>query len=753
MHGSSRAQLALQARRLSQALTRLVGEMRAGRAPYGADLLAGAVASLVTIAHCLSFSALIFHGPLESGLPAGLWAFMAGAAVTSIIVALTTTLPPAIAGPRNPAVAVMSVLAATVSMQVMSASGSADLAARHVLLGLTIATLLTGVVLYLVAVLHLGQIVRFVPFPVIGGFLAASGWLLVTGGIKVITGSDLSAASLAEPVSSIGAAKLAVAAAFVAGVLLLRRRLRSTLLLPAAFFGSALVLDVVLWAAGTRGPDSAWYLGGSTQPTPWLPLRASLSGDIDWMVFLHSSAELGAIVGVTLIALLLDVSSLEVARSKIADLDVDFRANGLANIIIAPLGGMSSNLALNPSRLLEETGAKTRASGVFGALCVALVLLTGIDLPRLVPTPLLGGLLIYLGVVVLADALLRSPAQRSLTELGLAFAIMFAIVAFGYLPGVVLGIIGACLMFAFSYSRIGAIRRHLTRAVHASNVVRAPEASELLRTQGDRIHIFWLSGFIFFGSSNGVFEHIRKAVAGNGAQRRYVLLDLSAVTGFDTSAVLAFVKLRNWARENRVTLAWAGLSAPLLLAFEQTGLVTFGDARHTFATRTEGLEWCEERLLEETPAGHAANSMGAFEAWLAREVGEERTRTLLANYLERRELAAGDTLYAQGGPSDTFDLVASGSVAVTLCDPDGRDVRVRRMSGHTVVGEMGFFRGLPRAASVIAERPSVVYVITRAAYQRMLDQEPELGAHFLQFIVRALSDRVEFANKEISALL
>ena len=748
MQRLSIAQLVLRARQAGQGARRLADSVRADGARHGTDVLAGLVAALVTIAHCLSFSVLIFHGELKTGLPFGLWAFMAGATVTGIVVALTTTLPPAIAGPRNPAVAVMSVLAGIVSAQVLAAGGSGDLAARHVLLGLTLATLVTGAALYLVGALRLGQMVRFVPYPVIGGFLAASGWLLVTGGVKVITGRNFDLASPALSMPSSGLPKIALALAFALGVLALRQRVRSTMLLPAAFFGGALVLDLMLWLLGAG--DRAWYVTGATEMSPWLPFGTALSGEIDWRIFLRASAEIGAIAGVTLIALLLDISSLEVTRARVANLDVEFRANGLANIVAAPLGGLSANLSLNPSRLLEETGSRARASGLYGALSIGLVMLAGIDLASLIPTPLLGGLLMYLGILVLTEALWRSPARRSWTELGLALAIMFAIVQFGYLPGVVLGLIGACLMFALSYSRIGVIRRHLTRTSHASNVVRAPEASALLTAQGERIHVFWLSGFIFFGSSNGVFEDIRAAVRGG---RCYVLLDLSSVTGFDTSAILSFIKLVNWAKEGGLTLVWAGLSAPMRAAFEEARLFGAGQEHPVFQTRTEALEWCEERLLDEAHIGQSCAAADAFETWLAREIGEEASRQVIAIYLERRALDGGETLYAQGGPSDTIDLVASGSVAVSVIGADGRSVRVRRMTGHTVVGEMGFFRAVPRTASVVAEGATVVYVLSRAGYEQMLRHDPDLGARFLQFIVRALSDRVEFANKEISALL
>lgn len=95
----------------------------------------------------------------------------------------------------------------------------------------------------------------------------------------------------------------------------------------------------------------------------------------------------------------------------------------------------------------------------------------------------------------------------------LATAMMLSIMNFGYLEGIALGVIGACLMFALSYSRIGLVRRHLTRQEFSSNVERAPEQSRLLRREGKRVHVFWLSGFIFFGSSNGLFERIRGSIA------------------------------------------------------------------------------------------------------------------------------------------------------------------------------------------------------------------------------------------------
>ena len=728
-------------------------EARAFGARHGGDLLAGLVASLVTIAYCISFSALVFQGELRGGLAMGLWALLSGAAVTGIVVAMTTTLPPAEAGPDNPAIAVFSVLATTVGGAVTSAGGNIELAVRHALLGMTLATALTGFVLWGLGRFRLGALVRFVPFPVIGGFLAASGWLLVTGGVEVITGRDITPATMASAIPLADLPKVAIAFAFAVLVLVVRQRTGNVFVLPAAFFGVALMLDIILALAGASDPSRGWFVKDAGVMTPWIPLASMIGPDVQWSVFLHALPEMGAVAAVTVLALLLDISSLEVARSKVADLDAEFRSNGVANIVAAPLGGFVGNLSLNASRMLEETGGRTRLCGLYAALVIGAVVLSRFDLTALVPTPVLGGLLIFMGLIVLREALVRSPARRSWVELGLALAIMSAIVQFGYLTGVVLGFIGACLLFAFNYSRIGVIRRHVTRAAFASNVERSDQDRLHLEGEGDRIHVFWLSGFIFFGSSNGMFERISRNVGvRTRSGERYVVLDFHDVSGCDTSALLSMVKLRNWGREQAVRLVWAGLSDELRATFTRAGLFD-GREPAIFPTRAEAIEWCEEHVLSEATLYEARAELAPFEDWLADVLGPEPAERLLRDYLERREYEGGELLCTQGGAPDTIDLVAQGSVAVTVVDDSGRAVRVRRMVGQTVVGEMGFFRRVPRAASVIADGPTVVFVLTRERYEQLLADDPELGALFLQFIVRVLSDRVAFANKEIAALL
>lgn len=727
--------------------------LRANAPQLGANTLAGLVASLLTLAYCLSFSALLFQGPLAGGLAMGLWALLVGSAVAGLYVSLTTSLPPAEAGPDNPAVAVLAVLAATVSGPVLRAGGDPRLAVDAVLLAFSLATLVTGLTLFLLGRLRLGAFVRFVPYPVIAGFLAASGWFLVVGGFEVMTGTKIMLANVTEAIPAEKGVIVAFGAVFAFTLFAAKTLTGSIYVLPVAFLAGTIVLNIALWLVGAPREGSGWFIGSAAHLEPWVPLKALFAEGLDVRVFLGAATEIAAVAGVTVIALLLDVTGLEVARAKTADLDWEFRSNGIANVLAAPVGGIMGNLSFNGSRLLDQTGGFARASGVVASLVVAGVVVTGLDLASLVPAPVLAGLLIYLGLVVLTEVLLKSPAHRAWTDFGLALVIMAAIVIEGYLAGIVFGFVAACLMFAVSYGRISVIRRHLTRSVIASNMDRSADASLHLQQQGERIHVFWLSGYIFFGSSNSLYERLVAEMGEGGAEGcRYAVLDFADVTGFDTTAVMSLRKLANYAEMHGVVLVFAGLSPGMARTLARVCLLEGGRAPVSLPSRNAALEWCEDRILAERALAAEACPAEDFEQWLAAEVGGPAAAKRLARYFERRDIPAGTVLYVQGSPAHSIDLVVSGTLSVTLSREDGGGHLVRRMSVRTVVGEMGFFRGQPRAATIAAESAATLFTLSKERFLRLKSEDPEIAAAFLEFIVRALSDRLEFANQGLAAL-
>jgi len=709
---------------------------------------------LVQIAYCISFAALIFTGDLAAGFPLGLAGLIMGTVVTCVVIAVTSTFSPVIGGPDSPAVAVMSVLAASIATALAAKGAAPELIIINVLVALSVSTLLTGVLLYGVGALRMGQWLRFIPYPVVGGFLAASGLLLITGGMEVVTQTNLTLSPQSwEPFySALYGPQLLVALLFAFGIPVLARFVPAYLALPITFFSFLLVLDGSLFGVvSDESVRSAWFLPELGELRLWWPMTAIVGDQVDWGVIAQTSAEIGSFCGVMAIALLLDVSSLEVARQKAGDLDQEFRSNGLANLLSSVLGGFGASLSMNACLLLDESGATTRWAGAIVGLGCALILFSGVDVGGVVPKAILAGMLIYLGAVIIIE-LWNAPADSSWMEWTLTAIMTLVIINFGYFMGVVLGVIGACLMFALSYSRIGVIRRHLTRQDFSSNVDRSPEQSALLSEEGKRVHVFWLSGFIFFGSSNGLFERIKQVIESQQDKPvAYVVLDFSGVPGFDTSAVLSLIKLRNYCEEHGVTLGFSGLNEGMRTSFDRAGFFGAERPHQVFASRNEAIEWCEDMLLMFHEVGEA--STHSFETWLESEFGGAVDFERIASYMEREELNDGEFLFRQGEPADSVVLQASGCVAITIIDEHGRPIRLRRMIGHTVIGEMGFYRSVPRTASVVAEQPTVIYRLTRTAFDRMQEEDPAAAVALHKLIIRLLSNRLEFANREISALL
>src|SRR5471032_270203 len=90
------------------------------------DVFAGAICSVLSMAYCLSFAALIFSGPLAPWLATGVAVTFLSAAIGATVVALRSSFPFAIAGPDTSTSAVVATLVASFAAP-LAASGSTHL--------------------------------------------------------------------------------------------------------------------------------------------------------------------------------------------------------------------------------------------------------------------------------------------------------------------------------------------------------------------------------------------------------------------------------------------------------------------------------------------------------------------------------------------------------------------------------------------------------------------------------------------------
>jgi sulfate permease, SulP family len=712
----------------------------------------GLVVGLAILVPVVSYPSLVFSGPLQAFSGMGVGLGLLSALVLTMALVIGGSIGGTVAVAQSEPAIVLGVIAASMAND-LRASGAEDVLPT-VMAAILISTAAVGAVFLLLGTLRLGNLIRFVPYPLIVGFIGGMGWLLIGGAVQVSTGLPLAVASLPRLVEP--ALIIRWLPALFAGVSLwfLQRRRPRALNVPLTAF--SIVVAFWLVVAASDVPIAGLLAEGwMLAPVPpfgswlrWLP-HAAVS-EIHWAILLDHWPQILTLVTVSLMGVLMQASVIEIAARSDVDLNRELRALGAGNLSCATVGSLPGYHSLGVSLLSIRMGRPARAIGLTVAAMIAAILCFGGATVAYVPKLAIGALLFYVGIDVFMGALLNVHLRRVWAEFAVAM-LVFANVAFvGLLHGLVIGVAAGIILFVVKYSQIDVVRRQTSAVEHHSKVVRSARSRAVLNELGSRVLILELQGYIFFGTSNLLVNRIRTCCKdGEAAPPLFILLDFRRVTGIDSSVSLSLGKLIQYGRVYGFTLIATGLPLALrspferLAAGEQGGIRIFSDLDH-------GLEYCEDQLLA-TAAGSAAPAEATLEQQLREAGGSDSEIAALMHYADRLTYAKGEPLIRQGEASCDLFYIERGSVTVRLILRDGRHVRIRTMGGGTVVGEIAVYLKLPRSASVVADDETLVVRLTGDAVALMRERDPGAAALLHAFMARQMADKLVAATQEVAA--
>ncbi len=712
------------------------------------DVFAGAVCSILSIAYCLSYAALIFTGPLVHLLSYGIAVTFLSAAIGGSIVALRSSLPFAVAGPDSSISVVLAALVATL-VQHLVAAGGTDLL-EPALIAMALATALTGLLLCILGFTHAGRAIRFVPYPVIGGFLGATGWLLITGAVQVVADQRPTLANIGAFGDAAIWTKIAAGVIVAITLYVLLRRSKNPIILPGVLLTALAVTYLVLLATGTPiavAQDNGWLFG--LQPAAGLtpPWKFAALQGFPWSSLPSLAGDVLAVIFVTVTNFLLNTTGLEIATRSEANIERDLKVLGLANVAIAALGGYVSCTSFSRSMLVRTAGATGRIGGVTVAAISAAVLFAGPSFLGYVPKYILGGLLFYLGADLVYQWLILSSRRLLLIEYLSLIAIAVLIIYSGFIAGVLIGIVIGCATFALSASRVNAIKFNFDGSEYRSSLDRGPYELSLLAEYGREIQGMTLQSYLFFGSANRLYQHVKTLLSAQPSCR-FLIFDFRLVTGIDSSATHSFAQIKQAAAACGTRLVLVNLKPDLDRAFRAARFVS--DDVVVASDLDRALEFCEQNIIEAHRT--AADGERSLRAWWSDALGGVATADRLAEYCRRLEVPAGQIIAREGDPAASMHFILEGRIGIVVDMGDGRTMRVRSLGPHTTIGEMGLITGRPRSATVAAEADSVLYELTAENYERIKREEPALSQALLGYIVSVMSERLSFANRAVGVL-
>lgn len=355
--------------------------------------------------------------------------------------------------------------------------------------------IMTGIVMIIAGLFGGGRLVRFVPTPVMTGFVTAVGVNIVLGQLSNFTGFASEGSNrlfklvdLLLHIPQWSAAAVAVGLVAIGLIYLFRLTPVGSLgLVIAVVIGSGFAALLNVWVA-----EPVVLLDDVVDVPNGLP--APVLPNVDDVLFLLLPALSLAFVGLVQGAAV--SAGLPTADGRPADSSRDFVGQGAGNLVAGIFQGMPVGGSMSGSSLIVQAGAKTRLAFVFAGIVMTLVVFFASDLVSYIAMPALAGLLIVVGIGAVKPSRIYSVVKSGplpTAIMAVTFGLTLVIpLQYAVLVGVGLGII---LFVAQQSNRVR------VRQVHVLEQGRMRESAPPARIEAGQVVVLQPYGSLFFASA------------------------------------------------------------------------------------------------------------------------------------------------------------------------------------------------------------------------------------------------------------
>lgn len=722
-------------------------------------IVSGALVGLMTTILSISFAVLVFGKAIPEALNIGIGMALFSNVLLHLCSALGSSGEGVVSHVQSLPPPIQAAMLSSL-MSMLPLSMSLDNRTTVAVFAILFSAIFTGGVLFLFGWLKLGRLVRFLPLPVVSGFLASVGFALVLGGIATMTSVSVTISSLPQFFS------LALICKWLPGMMLavvlwvITARIKHELTFPTILAIAVVLFYVVYFVLGMSPSDMMkgnLLLGPFPLNQLWTPSYTYINQihTLDWSLIMRHIGLIATIPLVCFIGGLLMLSAIEFSTGIEGNPNFELKTLGVGNFISGILGGGFVGYPSTTFTIMQyKLGATTRLSGILSAIVPIVVLIIGTSFLGYIPRFAVGGLLIYFGYQFIDYWLIKLSSYSTKPDTAIIGAIVIASLWFGFVASIGVGIFAAAAFFLFKYSQTSVFRYVSTGASLRSRVSRNAMHEEWLSVNADRMSIFGLQGYIFFGTAHNLHEEIMNHVT-NASQQPLdcVILDFRHVTGIDTSVVQSFHKLYLQLNRKDITLIFAQMPPKYQGLMQKIGLSKDGAIKGfaEFANIDEALEWREDYLLEHSnlPLYETQSLLAVCTAHFKDAAKAE----ILLQYLTRIELAPGTKIVQQNTVADNLFFLESGRLSTYKEIENRPPIRLQTMVDNTIVGEIGFYLGELRTATVIADKPSIVYCLTLDALAKMEREHPLVAIALHRLIVEKTATRVNHVFKSVKAFM
>ena len=459
--------------------------------------------------------------------------------------------------------------------------------------GLTIATLMAGVILIGFGLARFGAAIRFIPHPVITGFTSGIAVIIASGEIKDAFGLRMGAVPadfverfrvFAQHFGTINWGATAITAATVAIIMLwprVSRRIPGPLvaLLVATVVAQLSHLDVE--TIGSRFGALAAQL-----PHPVVP-HVSYADAIRLVRPAFTIALLGAIESL-LSAVVSDGMIGGQHRSN-----MELVAQGVANLTSPLFGGIPATGAIARTATNVKNGGRTPVAGMMHAVTVLVVTLFFGRWVGLIPMASLAGILLVVAYQMSEWRVFRAELTSPRSDVIVLLATFGLTVFVDLTAAIEVGMVLAAFLFMRRMASLADVSQ-------VSPEMLAEEGGDELRTQPvpRGVDVYEINGPFFFGAAE-TFKDTLARVAG---KPKVLILRMRRVPAIDATGLHALKDVVQRSRRDRTTVMLCEVQPQPLQALERSVLIDELGMEHIYPTLEAAIAAAREALEAKTPA-------------------------------------------------------------------------------------------------------------------------------------------------------
>ncbi len=696
-------------------------------------LSAGFISGLILLVSEIAFGTFIFSGSLAPYSSQGVGLVLFGNFASCLVIALAGGYRGAVSGLSPALVVVMALIGST-----MDAEGDALFVTT--MGALMLSATAAGMGCLMIGRFRLANLMRFIPYPVAGGFVAGIGGTVCLAAMSLM-GADPDWRAIPALVEPSTFWKWSPGAAFGITLYFVMKRWRHTMILPVSVALTVGAYHLVLAALDISG-DTAKAAGllftSTADGSLWPSLGPADLVHVDWAAMAMQIPNMLTLMLVSLIYVSMNFAGLEMATNQELDWNREFRATGFASVVAGLGGGTAASMLVPPSLRSKLFGATTRLTGIVAALVIAGALFLGDGMLELLPVPLIGGILFLAGLGMLDDGLVRSRTRLPWSEYGTIVLIFVVIIAFGLLEGVGIGILATLVFFAVRLSRVDPIESRFTARERRSNKTRSVPERAILLKDGEQVRVYRLHGYIFFGSVCPLVDHLRHSMSG-ASRPACLMLDFAGVSGFDFSAVNVLGRFLQTANAAGVQVVLSAVSDQMSSGLKRNLPPSVFAKLHLEPDEDRALERCEDVIIAAWKADlNAADKQRALllehtaddlERYFERQTHFEDLIEELQSWLNPREYSTDEALAGPGAPNEGLRLLLSGRASVF----DSTGARLYQCGPGDAIWPADPLD--EKANSVIADQPCRTMVLTPAARCWLDEHEERLALKLYRYLL------------------